>query len=95
LIPKEEAMFTGRDELVRYEQNKDAVRQAEAHRLAKQLQKSDGNSAFIPGMFAWLRSRIFRFTPTLDAENHLLEIEHAASQLDESPAKLEPIAAQE
>lgn len=52
-------MFSGRHELVRHEQNKDACRQAEAQRLAKQLPESDARFASLANWFAQLRSRLF------------------------------------
>ena len=88
-------MFTGRDEQVRYEQNKDFYRQAEAQRLAKQLPQSGRNFASISDAFAWLRDQIFRFKPTPDAESQALKIEHAASQSDVRFAQPEPIAAED
>ena len=88
-------MFTGRDEQVRYEQNKDAYRQAEAHRLAKQLPQSGRYVAFMSDAYAWLRSQIFRFKPTPDAENQALNIKHTASQSDVSFAQPEPQSAQQ
>ncbi len=87
-------MFTGRDEQVRYEQNKDFYRQAEAQRLAKQLPQSGRNFASISDAFAWLRSQIFRFKSTPDAQSQALEIEHAASQSDVSFAQPESLSTQ-
>ncbi len=69
-------MFTGRDELVRHEQNKDAIRRAEAHRLAKQVSQPGRNFAFITDKFVWLYSRLFRFKSTSDIENQSLGSEH-------------------
>ncbi len=52
-------MFSGRHELVRHEQNRDAQSQAEAHRLAKQLPQSDTRLASLANWFARLRGRLF------------------------------------
>ncbi len=87
-------MFSGRHELVRHEQNKDAYSQAEAQRLAKQLPESGRNFASISDAFAWLRSQIFRFKPTPDAQSQPPEIESAANQPDVGFAQPEPLSTQ-
>lgn len=88
-------MFTGRDEQVRYEQNQDAYRRAEAHRVAKQLPRTGRNLAFLSDALDWLSSRIFRSTSPLMVERQTIEKETDARQSDLDFARAEPIAAQD
>lgn len=88
-------MYSRRDEFVRHEQNMDAQRKAEAHRLAKQLPQSGRRFAFVSNSFGWLRSKIFRFKPTLDAANQTPAIEHEEIHANIGFAQSEALAAQE
>jgi hypothetical protein len=95
LIPQEEEMFTGRDEQVRYEQNKDAYRQADAHRLAKQLPQAGKRFVFLSDTLTWLHSKIFRFQRPLDVENQALEVDQEATRPNVLFVQAEPLSAQE
>lgn len=61
-------LFTPREEYVRHEQNLDAIRQAEDHRLRQQLTQRRRNWGLLTRMFTWLGNRTVRFGYFLGAD---------------------------
>ena len=61
-------LFTPREEYVRHEQNIDAMREAEAHRLRQQLTQRRRTFWALTSLFAWLGNHTVRFGYFLGAD---------------------------